>query len=102
MSGSGPRLASIGVTMQCPLPVSGAECVAVMRRAGYRALGRTSDGAYLVTRVLGETLAIPDLPVLGPEELVELLHVAQIPYSRFLDLLSETPSPRPRSGSNWR
>jgi hypothetical protein len=70
--------------------VSGAECVEALTAAGFALSTRTSEGTTL-TRGL-HLVVVPDVPMLAPDELGSILRSAGVPYSDFLDLLSEVPT----------
>ena len=80
--------------------MSGAECVEALLLDGFTIRSR-SDSATVVERD-GRVVVVPDVAMLGPEDLEALLHDAGIAYDAFLDLLSETPTDpavlRPTSG----
>jgi hypothetical protein len=70
--------------------VSGAECVDALSMAGFSVSSRTATHAT-VTKGL-RVVVVPDLPMLPPEELMTVLRTAGLPYSEFLELLSECPT----------
>jgi hypothetical protein len=70
--------------------VSGAECIDALSCAGF-SLSERSDRGVTLTKGLRSVL-VPDVAMLTPEELTEVLRSAGIAYSEFLDLLSEAPT----------
>lgn len=82
------------------IAVSGAECVEALVLDGFTLRSR-SDSATVLERD-ARVVVVPDVAMLGPEELEAVLHDAGITYDAFLDLLSEAPTDpavlRPTSG----
>jgi len=70
--------------------VSGAECVDALSCAGFSLVGRSRAGVTLTKGT--RSVLVPDVAMLTPEELTEILESAGIAYSDFLDLLSEAPT----------
>ncbi len=70
--------------------VSGAECVDALAAAGFSLTARTSADVTLTKGL--RVVVVPDVPMLPPEELMAILRSAGVPYSEFLDLLSEAPT----------
>jgi hypothetical protein len=66
-------------------PVSGLECAAALRKAGFR-LRSSSPGIVDLMRH-GELIRVPLAKALAPEALVTILRKAGIEASRFLELL---------------
>lgn len=70
--------------------VSGAECVDALTLAGFSLVSRTDSNATLVRGL--RLVVVPDVGILSPDELLEVLRTAGVAYTDFLDLLSETPT----------
>lgn len=70
--------------------VSGAECVEALTGAGFVVVARSSTGATLTKGL--RFVVVPEAGMLVPDELTSILRSAGIPYSDFLDLLSEAPT----------
>ena len=70
--------------------VSGAECVDALSMAGFSITARTSSQVTLTKDL--RVVVVPDLAMLPPEELMTVLRNAGLPYSEFLELLSESPT----------
>jgi hypothetical protein len=68
-------------------PVSGLQCAAALRRAGFR-LRRSPPGIVNLTRD-GELIPVPLATRLEPEVLITVLTKAGIGPARFLQLLEE-------------
>ncbi len=70
--------------------VSGAECVDALSIAGFSLTARNPT-AVTLTKGL-RVVVVPDVAMLSPDDLLAILRTAGVPYSEFLDLLSETPT----------
>ena len=70
--------------------VSGAECVDALSSAGFSLTGRTGSDVTLSKGL--RVVVVPDVAMLSPDELLAVLRSAGVPYSEFLDLLSEAPT----------
>jgi hypothetical protein len=70
--------------------VSGAECIDALSTAGFALVGR--NGADVTMTKGLHVVIVPDVPLLTPDELLAILRSAGVPYSEFLDLLSEAPT----------
>lgn len=85
-----------GKRLACPqgviplVAVSGAECVEALTMAGFTLTMRTDAGATLTKDL--HVVVVPDVPLLAPDELTAILRSAGLPYTEFLELLSEAPT----------
>jgi hypothetical protein len=70
--------------------VSGAECVEALLFAGFTRRERTVGDTTLVRGL--RSVTIPDVPLVPPEQLSEILHGSGVSHSEFLDYLSESPT----------
>ena len=70
--------------------VSGAECADALSSAGFALTARTGSEVTLSKGL--RVVVIPDVAMLSPDELLAILRSAGVPYSEFLDLLSEAPT----------
>ena len=70
--------------------VSGAECIDALCIAGFTLTSRTGTQVTLTKGL--RLVVVPDVAMLGPDQLLAILRAAGVPYSEFLDLLSETPT----------
>jgi hypothetical protein len=66
-------------------PVSGLQCAAALRRAGFR-LRRIPPGIAELTRE-GDVIRVPLAPALAPQVIITILTKAGIGPARFLELL---------------
>lgn len=70
--------------------MSGVECVDALTSAGFSLTARTGADVTLTKGL--RVVVVPDVPMLTPDELMAILRSAGVPYSEFLDLLSEAPT----------
>ncbi|MBX3204759.1 MAG: hypothetical protein KF764_06805 [Labilithrix sp.] len=70
--------------------VSGAECIEALTSAGFSLTARTRTEVTLTKGL--RLVVVPDVPMLAPDDLTAILRSAGLPYSDFLDLLSEAPT----------
>jgi predicted RNA binding protein YcfA (HicA-like mRNA interferase family) len=70
--------------------VSGVECIEALSMAGFSLTSRTGTEATMTKDL--RVVVVPDVPMLRPEELMAILRSAGVPYSEFLDLLSDSPT----------
>jgi len=70
--------------------VSGTECVDALSSGGFALTART-DSEVTLSKGL-RVVVVPDVAMLLPDELLAILRNAGVPYSEFLDLLSEAPT----------
>lgn len=70
--------------------VSGAECIDALSLAGFSLTARTGSEVTLSKGL--RVVVVPDVAMLSPDELLSVLRTAGLPYSDFLDLLSEAPT----------
>ncbi len=70
--------------------VSGAECVDALSGAGFSLTARTGADVTLSKGL--RVVVVPDVAMLSPDELLAILRTAGVPYTDFLDLLSEAPT----------
>ncbi len=70
--------------------VSGSECIDALAMAGFSITMRTDAEATLTKDF--HVVVVPDVPILSPDELMTVLRSAGLPYSDFLELLSEAPT----------
>lgn len=70
--------------------VSGAECVDALRTAGFCVVARSGEAVTLTREA--RTVVVPDVPMVSPEVLMEILRAADLPYDEFLELLSDSPT----------
>jgi predicted RNA binding protein YcfA (HicA-like mRNA interferase family) len=70
--------------------VSGAECIEALLIAGFSLTARTGSEVMLTKDL--RVVVVPDVPILAPDDLMAILRSAGVPYSEFLELLSESPT----------
>lgn len=69
--------------------VSGAECIAILMRLGYRPLGRSRGLASL--RRATKVAVVPESATLSPAVIAAILRAADVDPLDFLRILEETP-----------
>jgi len=70
--------------------VSGAECIDALAIAGFSLTARNGSEVTLTKGL--RVVVVPHAAMLTPDELLAILRSAGVPYSEFLDLLSEAPT----------
>ena len=76
------------------LAVSGTECVDGLVAAGCELVQQSTDEAVLIRGL--RRITVPMLDLLSREQLLRILHDADLQYVRFLDVLSALPVAGPK------